>query len=206
MSLHGIAKPVWRAFELLHTHAGSHTINTTATTHSNLSTLIAATTTFNLTTTDAVGAGAGAGALEAGSGRLFLSHWDASGAAVNHSKVVVSITIHCPPPSAASTTTNGSGASVCPKPGVDGKSQLYMIDERIAANLAWGAMGSPAVPTAAQLVQLKKHSELIPTPLVWKVSPSSGGDVGVRAEEAAGSVVVAEVVMPPNSACVITLL
>ena len=37
MSLHGVPKPVWRAFELLHTHAGSHTVNTTAVTHSSSS-------------------------------------------------------------------------------------------------------------------------------------------------------------------------
>ena len=35
MSLHGVAKPVWRAFQLLNTHAGSHTVDTTAVTHSS---------------------------------------------------------------------------------------------------------------------------------------------------------------------------
>jgi xylan 1,4-beta-xylosidase len=80
MSLHGVPKPVWRAFQLLHAHAGTHLINTTAVTHGTstpLPTLISAHTTVNATTT-ASGSDHEVLAVERGSGRLFLSHWAAA--------------------------------------------------------------------------------------------------------------------------------
>ena len=161
-----------------------------------LPTLIAATTTFNLTSAPAAGpsAGAGAGALEPGTGRLFLSHWDASGAAVNHSDVAVTITIHC----GAATPR-----STCPTAGANGGSQVYLIDESVAANQLWASMGSPAVPTAAQLEQLKARSELKPKAIVWT---KAAGAAGAGAGAGAGSVLTAEIVMPPNTAGVITLV
>lgn len=158
-----------------------------------LPTLIAATTTFNLTSAPAAGpsAGGGAGALEPGTGRLFLSHWDASGAAVNHSDVAVTITIHC----------GAATPSTCPTAGANGGSQVYLIDESVAANQLWASMGSPAVPTAAQLEQLKARSELKPKAMVWKKAAEAA-----EAGAGAGAVLTAELVMPPNTAGVITLV
>ena len=264
MTLHGIPKPVWRAFQLLHAHAGSHTVNTTAITSSSspkqctpeagllfsggdllptpapvasveqccnmcastagcqfftfdtenqseatgapathhcylksqptgqsqgqsrwvsgsmpsvLPTLVSAVTTVNTTTTAARG----------GSARVFLSHWDASGAAANHSAVTVTVTLHCPTPGAAPNGPSG----ICPRPGAGGGSQLHMIDGSISANERWAAMGSPAVPSSAQLAELKTYSEVKPQPLVWKAQ--------------ARGTMTAEVVMQPNSGCVISL-
>lgn len=156
-----------------------------------LPTLVSATTTFNVTSKD-VGGGGG-GELVAGSGRLFLSHWDASGAAVNHSDVAVTVTVHC---SAATPET-------CPTAGAEGRSKLYLIDESVAASKLWGEMGSPAVPSNTQLAQLKAISELKPTPLVWKAA--TDGEVGTNANAKGGVVMTVEVVMPPNTAGVVTL-
>ena len=200
MSFHGIPKPVWRAFQLLHTHAGSHTVNTSAVTSSHdsaasvgggarasatappaLPTLVSAATSVNLTSS---------GAPQPGSARVFLSHWDASGAAANHSAVTVTVTLHCPR-GAAGDSGAPAAPSVCPAPGAAGGSQVYMIDDSIAANLAWAGMGSPTVPSPAQLAQLKAHSEMKPRPVVWEASGAG--------------VLTAQVVMPPNSGCVLTL-
>lgn len=179
MSLHGVPKPVWRAFQLLNTHAGSHTVNTTAVTTGgggggiqnggstgmlDLPSLISAATTVNIS---------GSGGVVASSGRVFLSHWDATGAAENHTSVAVTLTVHCV-------------AGTCPS----GSTEAWMIDGNTAANALWQTMGSPAVPSAAQIEALKAHSEIKSTPISWKKKAMA---------------MTAELVMEPNSACVVGL-
>ena len=182
MTLHGVPKPVWRAFQLLHSHAGTHSVNTTAVTHGPLANLIAAHATVNATT--ASGA-VDSKTLESGSGRLFLSHWDATGAAVNHSTVAVTISLRCDTDSATTCAAAAAGTST-----------LLTIDATTEAKTLWLSMGQPAVPSASQLEALKAHSKLKPAQLSW--SKQTGDEEG-------GGMFTAVVSMAPNSACVVTL-
>jgi hypothetical protein len=197
MSVHGVPKPVWRAFQLLHTHAGTHSVSTSTSAVTNvgrggtraegqgqLEKLISAHATVN--TSVSGDAAAAAAAIESGSGRLLLSHWDATGAAKNHSAVAVTVTLRC-----------GESATVNCAAAVGGSSEIWMVDGTTAANELWESMGAPSVPSSQQLTALKKHSVIHSKPLKW---------TSTREHVLSGEKVLkATVSMPPNSACVVTL-
>jgi len=63
-------------------------------------------------------------------------------------------------------------------------------DNTTSANLLWQSWGSPPVPTAAQIEELKTYSEIVPHLLPWT---------------AAGGLKRTTVVMPPNTAAVVEL-
>lgn len=181
MTLHGVPKPVWRAFQLLHTNAGSHSVPTVVNNTASIP-LVSAATTLNVTSvSDSNGRPTSSKAV-AGSARLFLSHWDASGSAANHSAIMVNVTVlgaarriaaasrrptSVMPPSTAHSF-DGRDDALLPS-----SVTVWMIDEQCSANLLWQQMGSPAVPTSEQLQQLIERSELSPktVPVVW---PSDG--------------------------------
>jgi hypothetical protein len=131
MSLHGVKKPGWLGFQLLHTHAGSHMVPATVTHGPGQSTggnqsVIAATATVNATTTTVAAADADADDSElsivAGSGRVFLSHWDGCHDAYAHATAVVTLEVTV----SVGTLEAGSEAA-----------ELYMIDNSTSANLLW---------------------------------------------------------------------
>jgi len=95
MSLHGVPKPGWRAFQLLHSHAGSHTLPTTVSHGPGQSTggnqsVVAATATVNCSGNSADVDGV---APTPGSARVFLSHWDAIHDAYAHATAVVTLEV-----------------------------------------------------------------------------------------------------------------
>ena len=172
MSLHGVPKPGWRAFQFLHTHAGTHTVPAEVfhgvgqSTGGNES-LIAATATVNITSDTQ--------SALSGSGRVFLSHWDATHDAYAHSTAVVTLEV-------AGVKLVSSTASV------------HMIDNTTSANLLWQSWGSPPVPSAKQLAELKTYSEVVPHLAPWE--PSTIASTGEQ-------IMRTTIVMPPNSACVV---
>jgi hypothetical protein len=125
MTLHGVPKPAWRGFQLLNTHAGSHTVPTTVTHGPGQSTggnqsVIAATTTMNATM-DGM-ADTGKLSMVVGSARVFLSHWDGTHDAFAHATAVVSLEVMV---SAHSNEASSETAEV------------FMIDNTTSANLLW---------------------------------------------------------------------
>ena len=68
---------------------------------------------------------------------------------------------------------------------------LTVQDNTTSANLLWQSWGSPPVPTAAQIEELKTYSEIVPHLLPWTA--------------AAGGLKRTTVVMPPNTAAVVEL-
>jgi hypothetical protein len=184
MTLHGVPKPVWRAFQLLHTHAGTHSVPTAVSNSARIP-LVSAAATVNVSSmagsrnSNSTRDNNSADVVVPGSARLFLSHWDASGSAVNHSAVVVNVTV------------TGVKSSVLHSAGPPATATVWMIDDKCAANLLWQEMGSPAVPTAQQLKQLVQRSELAPltVPVSWPLP----------------SVAELQLSLEPNSAAVIEL-
>jgi hypothetical protein len=174
MTLHGVPKPGWRAFQLLNSHAGSHTVPTVVTHGPGQSTggnesLVAATATVNVSTDE------GTSSAVVGSGRVFLSHWDGTHDAYSHATAVVTLEV------TGSKTHASSTASI------------HMIDNTTSANLLWQSWGSPPVPTSAQLAELRTYSEIVPHLVPFEPGVSDTGDAVMRAT----------VVLPPNSACVV---
>ena len=177
MSLHGVPKPGWRAFQLLHAHAGSHTVPSVVTHGAGQSTggnesLVAATTTVNVTLATA------AAAASPGSGRVFLSHWDGTHDAYSHN--------------AAAVTLEVVGAQV-----TSASASVHMIDNATSANLLWQDWGSPPVPTSAQIAELKTFSQVVPTLVPWEAGTDA--DTGT-------AVMRITMAMPPNSACVVEVV
>eukprot|EP01052_Picozoa_sp_SAG31_P054977 SAG31_NODE_14923_length_780_cov_1.469897_1_plen_175_part_00 len=141
MTLHGVPKPGWRAFQLLHSHAGSHTVPTVVTHGAGQSTggnesLVAATSTVNVS--------ANTESAISGTGRVFLSHWDGTHDAYSHATAIVTLEVTGVPATISSTVT------------------VHMVDNTTSANLLWQSWGSPSVPTSAQLAELKEYSEVVP--------------------------------------------
>lgn len=133
MTFHGIPKPVWRAFELLHSHAGSRQVPAVVSgpANSNAS-LVTAFATVN-----------GTGAAE--QPVVFLSFWENGGPPEYQIDRTVTVT---------AKGRNGMAAA---------SGTVYRIDYDHANPLkAWQAMGSPANPTAAQLEQLGQASRVMP--------------------------------------------
>merc|ERR1712187_428159 len=155
---------------LLHQHAGTHVLPTSVQHDDRQSTggnqsLVTATATVNLTN------GTNSVLDSYSNANVFLSHWDASGAANTHRSALVTVALV------------GSGTSLA-------RTKLWMIDNTTSAQLLWQSWGSPAVPTSEQISELKAYSEVIPRMVDWKSN---------------GTVTKADVLMPPNSACVIAL-
>lgn len=128
MTLHGVPKPGWRGFQLLNTHAGSHTLPTAVTHGPGQSTggnqsVIAATTTINVTTTANLGMTSGRKlSMVAGSARVFLSHWDGTHDAWAHATAVVSLEV-----TVAADSDDASSETA----------EVFMIDNTTSANLLW---------------------------------------------------------------------
>ena len=130
MTLHGVPKPGWRGFQLLNTHAGSHTLPTAVTHGPGQSTggnqsVIAATTTINVTATTTAQLGMASGrktSMVAGTARVFLSHWDGTRDAWAHATAVVSLEV--------TVAANSDEAS-------SETAEVFMIDNTTSANLLW---------------------------------------------------------------------
>ena len=214
MTLHGIPKPAWRGFQLLNTHAGSHTVPTTVTHGPGQSTggnqsVIAATTTVNAT----MGKKTDLDKLSmvVGSARVFLSHWDGTHDAFAHATAVVSLEVM--------VSANSDEAS-------SATAEVFMIDNTTSANLLWQrsahlrntarccllclhkcalprmrvccSWGSPPKPSESQIEELKRYSEVRPHLLPWT---TSGTDV----VGAAMTKKTTTVIMPPNTAAVVVV-
>lgn len=148
MTLHGVPKPAWRAFQLLHDHAGEYSLpaevhNTAKCFNGSDVTLplVSAAVTTNQT---------------AGTGRIFLSHWDASAPeeqTMTHNNITVTITLeNC---QLSSQTA-----------------EAWSLDKRNEAFLLWAKMGSPNVPSSDQLKQLTAFSKTIVDGIQWKAAGS----------------------------------
>jgi xylan 1,4-beta-xylosidase len=161
MTLHGIKKPVWRAFELLHTHAGTHSLSTevvnTASAFNGSDTkieLVAAAATTNVTTT---------GTVDSSSSRVFLSHWDASNlenVTMTHPSISTDIVFVLTATDCAALQLTSAGLS----------STAWIVDKSSQAVDLWLKMGSPPVPSDSQLAQLKAYSVVKPTKVSWAVT------------------------------------
>jgi len=177
MTLHGVPNPVWRAFQLLHTHAGSHQFDGAALKVTNFATsfngsgapipLLSAAATSNLSRAQQV---------DATSVRLWLSHWDASGnesITRTHAPVLAHITLQL-----------AAGVRLV-------KSTFWMIDASSQAHDLWEEMGSPDVPTPDQITQLMARSELKPRVMTWRQGPDN--------------VATARIILHANTAVVVSL-
>lgn len=181
MTYRGIKKPVWRAFELLHTHAGSHQLATnvtnTATAFNGSATIIdivAAVTTANLTAK---------GTIDMNSMRVILSHWDASAnesVVWTHPTARTHVAVDIPPAHCAAYTTSSRGNAL--------DSTAWIVDSTCQAIDVWLEMGSPPVPSTQQLQVLRERSAVKPTSISWSVVSRS---VGCR--------LTTTVDLPPNS-------
>ena len=157
--------------EMLHVHGGSHMVPAVVTHGPGQmvganGSLIAATATVNAT----------AGEAAVGSARVFLSHWDGTHDAWAHSTGVVSVEV-----------TGGGDSETA---------QVYMIDNTTSANLLWQSWGSPPVPTAEQIDELKTYSEVKPHLLPYT---STAPEAGAAARTGV------TVMMPPNTAAVLVV-
>lgn len=138
MTFHGVPKPAWRAFALLHAHAGARRLSTRVfqprRTDGNAS-LISAFATQNTTT---------------GPPSVFLSFWENGGPDFYRDNRSVTVKL-------------GGGNGGAPLFSV---ATEYRIDESHANPLAqWIAMGSPDKLTQAQVKQLVSASVVQPTTL-----------------------------------------
>ena len=160
MTFHGIKKPGWRGFELLHKFAGTHRVPAVVTTSCDdgNASLVSALATINTSST-----AIGTDDLPA----VFLSFWENGGPASFQRNRSVSLHIK----NAAATPSAAT---------------MHRIDDENANPLrAWEDMGSPAVPSKAQLTQLMASSEVVPQPLEVKDGACT-------------------VMLPPNSAVLVT--
>ena len=138
MSFHGVPKPVWKAFALLHTHAGEWRLPTVVSKdpEANVSLVSAFATVTNTT-----------GVLPA----VFLSFWLNGGPPsylLNRSVTV-------------SLTGGGTDAATVPSSATE-----YRIDANHANPLrAWQEMGAPANPSPTQLQELKSAAEVHGAPV-----------------------------------------
>ena len=155
MSLHGVPKPGWRAFQLLHTHAGSHTLPTTVSHGPGQSTggnqsVVGATATVNCSGSsvdDADGL-----APTPGSARVFLSHWDATHDAYAHATAVVTLEVAGAEASGTSDTATVhmivSTTAMCTREVAlaDAKWGLDCTGQHHERKLAVAELGQPARP------------------------------------------------------------
>jgi xylan 1,4-beta-xylosidase len=134
MTIHGIPKPAWRAFQLLHAHAGDQRLRTS----SSNSTRISAFATSNSTE-------GGAAVATTASYSVFLGFWGNPDATQ---------------PPAPDRTVNvyvRHGAGVAPTTGM-----VYTINSTSTNPRAvWEAMGQPAVPNSTQMTRLMAASESV---------------------------------------------
>ena len=147
MTMNGIPKPAWRAFEALHTFAGDLRLSTTlgaqprpqGVAGAGELPVLAAFATTNSSANANAGAGAGAVPMS-----IFLSHWsnpEASEASVADRIAYVTV-LHC---------------ATCV---YESEVKLHVISSASCdPAAAWRAMGSPPQPTKAQLAELMSASE-----------------------------------------------
>ena len=137
MTYHGVPKPGWRAFALLHSHAGTLRLPTTV-----------SQPTFSGANTSLISAFATV--HEASDGQqqpsVFLSFWENGGPVSYRDNRTVTVAVK------GGTTPS--------------QATEYRIDEEHANPLAaWQAMGRPNGPSVAQLKVLVAASEVTPVPL-----------------------------------------
>ena len=141
MTFHGVPKPGWRAFALLHSHAGAlrlPTVVSQPTSPGANASLISAFATVH-----------GHEANSGGQPSVFLSFWENGGPASYRDNRTVTLAVK-------------QGSRAAPSQATE-----YRIDEGHANPLAeWQAMGRPNGPSAAQLEALVAASEVTPVALV----------------------------------------
>ena len=142
MTISGIPKPVWTAFQLLHKHAGDRR-HPTAVTQGNVSYISAMATTNSSNSKDS----------DAGSSlRVFLGFWGNPDTCCNATARSVRLTV------------NHGTAPVLPT-----KAMLHVIDDAHGnVQALWHSLGAPNKPSTAQLAQLRAASApgLVPVPVV----------------------------------------
>lgn len=143
MTISGIAKPAWSAFQLLHMHAGDRRQPATVGAQGNTSYISAMATTNS---SDAGGGGRG----NINTLRVFLSFWGNPDPCCN----ATARTIHL--------TVNQAAGSSLPT-----KAVMHVLDEAHGnVQSLWTSLGAPNKPSPAQLAKLKKASTagLVPVP------------------------------------------
>ena len=142
MTIHGVPKPAWRAFQLLHEHAGDTrlpvAVGEQVTAHSNASYVDAFATT-NVSSTGAA------------SQRVFLSYWGNPDPAFATSDRNVTVVLR-----------HAAGAAPAAQAALHVVSKAAGVDPRAE----WEKMGSPAQPNATQLAALMAASKTRSLPVL----------------------------------------
>ena len=158
MTVHGVPKPVWRAFALLHQFAGTHRLPVLVGAQPRPGNQSVQTKVVSAFATYSDGGGGGGAAADSGgdgggSGQshLFLSHWSNPEAPSNatSSRVVRVLVRHC-------------NASATPSCALPSSLQLHLVSAAKGGcdpAATWRSMGSPPQPTPSQLQQLTQASE-----------------------------------------------
>lgn len=137
MTISGIPKPVWTAFQLLHTHAGDRRLPTVVGAQGNVSYISA------MATTNSSGGGA---ATVASSLRVFLGFWGNPDTCCNATARTIRLTVN--------HAAAHAGLLALPT-----KAVLHVIDDAHGnVQALWHSLGAPDKPDAAQLAQLKAAS------------------------------------------------
>jgi xylan 1,4-beta-xylosidase len=131
MTVHGIPKPVWRAFQLLHEHAGDTRLPTAV------------------------------GAQTAGGNRSYVAAFATTGGPSKGLRVFLSCWGNPDPahPTGDRSVTVVLRHSAGEAPAA--QATLHVVNQQVGVDPrgAWLKMGSPAKPSAAQMAVLKKASE-----------------------------------------------
>ena len=145
MTISGIHKPVWTAFQLLHTHAGDRRLPTVVGAQGNVS-YISAMATTNSSSRDDSGLAATRSGSASSPLRVFLGFWGNPDTCCNATNRTIRLTVN-------------HGAEGAAAGGVPTKAVLHVIDDTHGnVQALWHSLGTPNKPNAAQLAQLKAAS------------------------------------------------
>ena len=147
MTISGIPKPVWTAFQLLHTHAGDRRLPTTVGAQGNVSYISAmATTNSSSSSRDDSGLTATLTGAASSPLRVFLGFWGNPDTCCNATARTIRLTVN-------------HGTDAAAKGGLPTKAVLHVIDDTHGnVQALWHSLGAPNKPNAAQLAQLKAAS------------------------------------------------
>ena len=153
MTISGIPKPVWTAFQLLHTHAGDRRLPTTVGAQGNVSYISAMATTNSSSSSSSSSSSRGdsghtATLTGAASSplRVFLGFWGNPDTCCNATARTIRLTVN-------------HGTDAAAKGGLPTKAVLHVIDDTHGnVQALWHSLGAPNKPNAAQLAQLKAAS------------------------------------------------
>jgi xylan 1,4-beta-xylosidase len=158
MTISGIPKPVWTAFQLLHTHAGDHRLPTVVGPQGNVSYISAMATTNSSSSRGAGINDNGNNGEDGGSSlRVFLGFWGNPDLCCNATARTVRLTVN-----------HGAAAAGSQQLLLPTKAVLHVIDDTHGnVQALWHSLGAPNKPSSAQLAQLKAASAagVVPVPV-----------------------------------------